>query len=258
MVSKQLLSNELDILKNYRLTLDHPEEQTYSFTCNGLLDQDVIDDFFNRLKSMYQVSEPFVVASQFMKRYGYMITVPFLYSLSMFHKKLDISLQTSVFQSYETDGVWLPKLQIGTLEVHAVEDQREGWRTAAFESLFRDHLAPVIDQISSQAKVSKHILWENAAVYIFWIYESMMEQEPNNELLKEDFQALLDAEGSMFGNLSKNPISKFYTEKRYISHMDKEIRVRKTCCMFNRLPNSEGACTTCPLTCNVMMKEEMM
>ncbi|MBM7661484.1 siderophore-iron reductase FhuF [Bacillus mesophilus] len=256
MVSKQLQSNELELLRNYRLTVkDVPEG--FSFPCSKLLDEKFVGEFLIELQEMYQIDEPYVAASQFMKRYGYNIMVPFLYSMSMFDKRLDFSLTSSVFQSYEDNGTWLPKLQLGNLDVTTVEDHRDSWRTASFKSIFRDHLSPVIEVLSVNAKVSRHNLWENAAVYIFWIYESMMEKEPNHPNLKEDFQALLEAEGTVFGSYSKNPIRKFYTEKKYISHKDSMLRVRKTCCFYNRLPDSEDGCSTCPQTCNVKIKEEM-
>jgi ferric iron reductase protein FhuF len=256
MKNKQLLSNEIDILvERYRLTL-FKNEHPLSFPCSELLNQVFVNDLLNRLNRMYQSTENFVIASQFIKRYSFMVAVPFLYGLSMFDKEIDIDLQRTSLQSYDEGGAWLPKLNLTTFEVTTPDGKgRKEWRLDAFERLFKEHLSPIIKMLAQQGKVSRQILWENTAVYIFWIYESMMEQEPSNPLILEDFTALLEAEGALFGDYTYNPIGKFYMEKRYVAHKEKKMRVRKTCCFYNRLSGVQSSCTTCPLACNVVQKK---
>ncbi|WP_246946135.1 siderophore-iron reductase FhuF [Bacillus pinisoli] len=251
MRSKQLQSNEWEVLTNYRLTTED-SEHAYCFSCTKLLNEAFVSEFIEKLKEMYGVNETFVAASQFIKRYAYMVTVPYLYSMSMFHKRIDIGLEGTIFQSYEENKVWLPKLQIQSQDALLPTHDRASWRAAGFESLFKDHLAPVISMVAKQGKISKHILWENAAVYVFWIYESMMKEQPKNEIISDDFNALLAADCSVFGDYSKNPIHKYYTEKKYYDHVDTEIRLRKTCCLYNRLPGSQGSCSTCPQACQLV------
>jgi ferric iron reductase protein FhuF len=255
MKNKQLVSNEIDILvQKYRLTLSK-NEHPLSFNSSELLNPFFVNNLLKHLKGMYQVTERFVSASQFIKRYSYLVAVPYLYGVSMFDKGIDIDIQRTSLQSFEDGGAWLPKLNLSTLDVTTPDGiSRKEWRRAAFEGLFKDHLSPIINMLALQGKVSRQILWENTAIYIFWIYESMMEQDPSNQQILEDFTALLEAEGALFGDYTHNPLSKFYTEKRYVAHKEKFMRVRKTCCFYDRLTGVQSSCTTCPKRCNVGQK----
>jgi ferric iron reductase protein FhuF len=255
MKKNQLQSNQIDFLvQHYRITMEknnHP----LSFQCSKLLDQEFVANLINGLKDIYQVTGSFVIASQFMKRYGFMVTVPYLYSLSVWNKELDIDPKKVTFQSFEQDGNWIPKLYLKSFMTTSPEDySRVQWRQNAIEKLFKYHLGPVIKIFARQGKVTRQMLWENTAIYIFWLYESLMEQFPENRQIKEDFTYLLEEDGSLFGNYTYNPISKFYTKKRYIPQKDANIRVRKTCCLYNRLPGVEDSCTTCPQTCKIVQK----
>ncbi|MFD1737716.1 siderophore-iron reductase FhuF [Bacillus salitolerans] len=253
MVRKQQLQcDELQVLvENYRVTT-----QTFSnglsFQCNELLNFDRLDAIFQLLAGKYGVSEKYVLASQFMKRYGYMVTVPFFYALSVWNKALPIKIEETGVQTDDLEGVWLPKLYLQSISISTPGSNRNEWREQAVKDLFEKHLNKVIKMLAKPAKVSRQVLWENTAVYIFWIYEKMMEDYPENRDIVDDFQFLLHADGSLFGEGNTyNPIGKFYTEKRYIPQKNQSLRVRKTCCFYNRLPKVTDSCTTCPETCNV-------
>jgi ferric iron reductase protein FhuF len=255
MTNLQLLSKEIDYLvQHYRITTEQ-QENPLSFPCAELLNKEFVADLINRLKGKYQVNDPFVITSQFMKRYAFMVTVPYFYTLSIWEKRLEISPEKVSFQSFEENGVWVPKLCLSSLETTTPEDvSRDLWRREAYEELFKDHLSPVIKVFADQGKVSHHILWENTATYIFWIYERMMEQFPENCQIQEDFHYLLEADANLFGDYTYNPISKFHIEKRYVPQQDATIRVRQTCCFYNRLPGVADSCTSCPLTCKIVQK----
>jgi siderophore-iron reductase FhuF len=253
MIENQLLPKELDFLvENYRLTTeknDHP----LSFPCENLLNDEFVIELIHRLKETYQVTEPYIIASQFMKRYGYMVCVPFLYALSTWNKALVISPEKLSFQSYEQNGNWLPKLCLSSLSTESPDEtNRNEWRKVSFEKLFKDHLNPVIEKLAKHGKVSRHILWENVAVYIFWIYERIIEQFPERSQIEEDFTYLLTAEGYVFGNFSYNPIGRFYTKN--VHERESSIRIRNTCCFYNRLPGVVDSCTTCPQNCKIEQK----
>ncbi|MFZ3590048.1 siderophore-iron reductase FhuF [Bacillus sp. DJP31] len=255
MTKQTLQTDELEFLvQHYRLSVENVEDPL-SFPCKNLRNADFVDDLLVRLNQIYKISEPYVIASQFMKRYSYMLTVPYLYAMSVWDKQIDFAPDKVSFQSFEQDGVWLPKLHLSSIEVTTpYGGSRTEWRECSLKKLFKEHLSPIIEILARQGRVSRQILWENTATYIFWIYESMVVKYPNNRVILDDFNAILNADGVLFGNYSFNPIRKFYTEKRVVPVMDTELRVRKTCCFYNRLPGVQVSCTTCPKTCTIGQK----
>ena len=110
-----------------------------------------------------------------------------------------------------------------------------------------------MDAISKSAKISKMILWENVAVYIFWLYEKILSQAEDHEVkerAQEDFSFLIEtAIGKLFGRYHSNPIAGFHTEPVYQEESDTYIRIRKTCCFSYLLKDKGSYCKTCPRTC---------
>lgn len=251
MAKNQLQLNELErLVQSFRITLNHSND-SLTFPSRNLLNNEFVSELIEKLQDVYKVTEPYVIASQFMKRYSFMIVVPYLFSLSMWNKQLEIDLDKVTFQSMMENEHWLPRLQIQTLDVTMPsESSREEWRRAALEKLFKDHLDGIIKVLAPVGKISRQVLWENTAVYIFWIYE-IMAKENKSEQIKNDFEYLLKADGSLFGDYSYNPIAKFYTEKS----SEEEVRTRKTCCFYNRLPGVTDSCSTCPVTCRLPDEE---
>ena len=73
------------------------------------------------------------------------------------------------------------------------------------------------------------------------------DDEEVRERAKEDFHYLvLEAPGSLFGNYHENPIKRYFVQKRYIEHLQEEVRVRTTCCFSYLLEGSPKRCKTCP------------
>ncbi|KAA0545303.1 siderophore-iron reductase FhuF [Bacillus sp. BGMRC 2118] len=251
MANNQLQPHELErLVHSFRMTIQ-PHEDPLSFPSKSLISHEFVAGLIQQLKEVYNVTETYVIASQFMKRYAYMVVVPFFFSLSMWNKQLNMDIDQVSFQSFKEDGVWLPKLQMQTMEVITPEpDGRGEWLNAAFEKLFKYHLDPVIRVLAPEGKVSRQVLWENTAIYIFWIYEIMVKETTSNQV-NQDFDFLLKADGSMFGEYKYNPIAKFYTEKK----STEEVRVRKTCCFYDRLPGVKDRCSSCPVTCKIPEEE---
>ena len=84
-------------------------------------------------------------------------------------------------------------------------------------------------------KQSKLILWDNIAIYLFWLYETVLPKNRRTQKYriepKEDFDYLIsEAPETLFGNEHTNPIKRYYHKKVYIEDLQEEVRVRTTCC----------------------------
>lgn len=233
-----LKENDLSALQKYRLT----SETDKSFNVGDLLDKNFSIDFIKKLAFSLGSPSERTAASIFIKRYAF-IAVISLFAMTSANKKLNLSLDNIEMEVAERGKDWLPKISLkdSTIEEWNGEDRGE-WRKGIYRNLFANNIYPIIEHFEKTFKVSRLILWENIAVYLFWLYETEL-KESENPNVRSDFNFLVkEANGNLFGKYHLNPIQKYYSEK----HSQDEIRMRKTCCFTYQL--GAKRCKTCPCT----------
>jgi ferric iron reductase protein FhuF len=200
--------------------------------------------------AMMGTSDLKTAGSLFMKRYAFVAALGML-AASFWNRKLNLLPENLVLSDHVNDkGLWLPRIYLkdpGVGEFTSFGEKEEFIR-----SLFAGHVDQVAGMLKRSTKVSGMVLWENVAVYLFWIYENDAFTS-EREQKQDDFAQLLSDENShWFGAYKKNPLKRYYTEKVKVEGQDDEIRVRKTCCYSYLLENGEQfRCKGCPQTCKV-------
>ena len=115
--------------------------------------------------------------------------------MSAWNEKLSISYENVSIETDDNETLWLPSFHFANLKTETFEEDRDKWRKTCIESLFKVHFFPLIDFLARTTKVSKLILWENIAVYIYWFYETVLVEEGIQETVKsrakEDFQFII-------------------------------------------------------------------
>jgi ferric iron reductase protein FhuF len=189
-----------------------------------------------------------VTASMIMKRYAFFAAMA-LFTMSHSDRRINIRMNNITLVSHYEDGLWLPKFYLKDLSFELVSGDRQLWREQYVKGLFANHIYLLIDQLSKITKISKLILWENIAVYLFWLYESVLEDsnEERKGIIQEDFRYLFyEAPGHVFGEYNHNPLTKYDSEKIFNPDTEKYIRYRKTCCFSYQLEGNHKRCNTCP------------
>ncbi|MCR8847681.1 siderophore-iron reductase FhuF [Rossellomorea sp. SC111] len=193
-----------------------------------------------------------VAASLFMKRYAFVAAMG-LMTMTYWNKKLNLKPENLIMVNGDKNGLWMPQFHLKDASVAEFTSQEE--KVSFIQSIFRDHLDHVIQSIKNATKLSNLILWENIAVYVFWIFENddFLLDEGMKRQRNDQFQALLSDENShWFGNYHRNPLARYYSRKVNVEELTETVRVRKTCCFSYRLGNGEQyRCKTCPQTCLV-------
>lgn len=233
-----LKENDLSALHKYRLSSDTGK----SFNVANLLDKRFVTDFMKNLAFSIAAPSERTAASIFIKRYAF-IAVISLFAMSTSNKKMNLSLENIEMEEPERGKDWLPMISLkdSSIEEWNGKDRNE-WRKGICRDLFANNLYPLIEYFEKTFKVSKLILWENIAVYLFWLYEAEL-KDSENPNVQDDFHFLImEAEGNLFGRYNLNPIQKYYSEKNSID----EVRIRKTCCFTYQLGSKR--CKTCPCT----------
>ncbi len=240
-----LLQEEIEQLQQYRFYTRHEIDDKEAIRMIDLIDEKNLKPFMESVKDKLHAPSVTVAASLFSKRYSYLLLVPALYAFSRYNKFLNVSIENVEIMDCYENGIWLPKLILrdDAVQVASSEEERTKARSIFFKQLFSEHLNVMLNALASVGNLSKQTLWENAAVYIFWLYEKAL-YDLDCDHANEDYCFLLSEEdGSIFGTGQKNPLSRFNNEKTLVE--SEAIRVRTTCCL-SYLVSEKQMCKICP------------
>lgn len=233
----------LDKLRKLRLTTEKMDS-SLSIETIKLLDESYLKEYIVSLQHHIGATNIKVAASIFIKRYAF-LSVIYLYTMTMNNKRLNISFENVSLETNDSSELWLPFFYIHRLELQPLEENRQQWRANSIEFLFKEHISPILNTLSNVTKVSKLVLWENIAVYIFWLYERVILEEVISHNIvtcaQEDYQFIISSTASeLFGDYSENPLARYYK-----GELGTTSRKRTTCC-YSHLTKSQKYCTTCP------------
>jgi ferric iron reductase protein FhuF len=189
-----------------------------------------------------------VTASQFSKRYAFLAVLPTLYAMSVYNKGLAIQMENCHIESATINQNWLPKLRLSNWTVTEAGQARQRFREELIYTLFARNVAQVLRKLSQCTGISSAILWENIAIYVYWLYETMLKDVDKaiKEQVREDFHYLTGQAPSYLFAETFQPIAKFFAEKRKTSFSEQPIRLRQTCCLYYILDPEGACCTACP------------
>lgn len=240
----KLTSREAAELSRFRYSAQLEDEEA-AIKIGDLVSSDKMASFLEGVRKEIKAPDVKVAASVFTKRFAF-VAVIYLYALSAWNKKLCFTLDSLLLQSNKRDGNWLPDYFIEDLSAEEfVGGNREQWREEALRQFFAGTLYPVLEALASEGKISKYILWENVAVYIYWLYANILEGN-----YQDDFQYIVkDSPGSMFGPYNRNPLDRYNGEPTFLEELHEFVRIRKTCCFTYQLGEKRTYCKTCPLYC---------
>ncbi len=248
-----LTEEELTELKRLRLTEKRVSSELSVPLHEIMNDREGCLAYLQRVKEEVGAPNDKVAVSILMKRYAFLPAI-YLYAMTVWNKRLNITFENvSIESSYQGD-LWLPSFCFNDLSFFEASEPRHEWRREAVAEVFAKHIFPLMNAFVRISKISKYILWENIAVYIFWLYESFLNEckdDAVRERAVDDFQFIVKhASGELFGDYHQNPLTKYYTKSVYNKEQNREVRVRTTCCFTNQLKKNMKSCNICPVTCN--------
>lgn len=240
---KSLTEKEVQVLQKYRLKPGFKHVVRVA----DLMDEMYLRKFMTNLSEMIGAPSEKVAASIFIKRYAF-VAVIVLYAMSVWNKKINVNLDLIDMEVPEQGKNWLPSIHLKDLtaeEFDLSSRDRAEWRQEVIKDLFANNIYPIIAKLEKTFGISKLILWENIAVYLFWLYET--ELKTNNKQAVDDFNYIIfESDGSLFGQYKGNPLQKYYGKKTFVEQWGEEVRMRKTCCFTYQLEGSTKRCKTCP------------
>jgi ferric iron reductase protein FhuF len=249
-----LTLSELNLLAKYRFT-DKLFEGIPFISFQDLLDHAKILTHLDQIGKQIGSPTHKVTASLMAKRMAFYAVIH-LYAMSALNKKFEVDLKEVKLIERNGDSLWLPDFYLGDFIISDPGENRDKWRQEVVKDVFSCFFHTLLEMLRLTTRFSKLVMWENIAVYVFWLYESILKNEENPERklrMEDDYQFVMHhAQGSLFGPYQHNPLSRFDSEKVFREEYEEKIRVRKTCCLSNLLDAKEGKrCSTCPNGCNM-------
>lgn len=232
---------EIKVLETYRLSTAPTNSPLSIRLVDRLSEDSVLIDYVAKVSDRIGAANDAVAASMLIKRYSFLVAMS-LYAMSVWNKRLVLSPERIWMETDDHDDRWLPTFRFEEPKTEICTGCRDQWREETVRQLFAVQLFPLIEKLRKITKISAHILWENIAIYIYWLYETLMNDETLahvHEQLCDDFHYLVnDADGALFGTPRQNPLKRFWKG-------DANSRQRSTCCLYYQTDGGSH-CQTCP------------
>ncbi len=259
------------LTEQLRLTTVPSADPQHSVPVSQLLDEQGARQYIQQLTDIYESDDLPFITSMLAKRYSYMIVAPALYAMTVYGKGLHFAPEQCTLESHFKGDIWLPHVRLDKPEAMELHLEPEGEQATSehrcecandaanqvsqhqrqqyLTTIFAGHLQPVWHNLARAAGVSRAILWENAAIYVYYVYETLLADpihDAYREQIEADFAYLTEqASASVFGE-KWNPLARFNTPKRLSPGSDKPKRIRKTCCLYYLSGEDAGYCSVCP------------
>lgn len=244
-----LTIQELEYLREHlRVTTQRGGNSIISIPVHDLIQLDSCREYLTHLTTLFDSPSLMVTASQLSKRYTFLAVLPALYAMSVYNKGLDLTVKNCFIESCFRNENWLPQLCLSNWQVSEPGVDRHSWREQVVHTIFAENIAKAWRTLSKCTGISPAILWENTAVYVYWLYETKLAniEGPLRKQVEDDFRYLIQGAPASFFGETFQPLARFYTNKRRTSFSEEPLRMRKTCCLYYQL-NAEGECCTgCP------------
>ncbi|MGF1840611.1 IucA/IucC family C-terminal-domain containing protein [Vibrio atlanticus] len=233
-------------LKKYQLESIHP----LHISSRLLLDKTECLSILNKIMPELGAPDLKITASLVIKRIAFLVLAPTLYSMSVYNKGLNLTIDNSVFEYPLNERIWQNGMPIFDTQVSLALDERALWREGVLRQVFSEHLTPLVNIFNEVTGISKRVLWENIAVRIFSVYERRILPNVASELkvlADGDLQFIVNPETHAIFSVDENPLTRFYGKKIQLAKSADLVRIRRTCCYYYKATSPQIYCSNCPL-----------
>ena len=199
---------EAEVLsRSFGMFIGSPPDSSERIPCLDLLNEERCAAYLDRLAETLPSPSRLIAASQLAKRYAFIAAVPALYAMTAYGKGVELAIESCSLDAYPS-RIGKIRLLASDAPVTVPEaGERERWRGELVERLFAGHIAGIWRTLSKAANIPLPILWENAAVRVYSLYEKKITGEA---AASADYDYLVrGAPGSAFGERI-NPLGRFY------------------------------------------------
>nr|WP_281419173.1 IucA/IucC family C-terminal-domain containing protein [Marinobacterium ramblicola] len=213
------------------------------------MNEECCERLLSELAPLIRAPSSAIAASLLAKRLAFLATGACLYAMSACDKGLRLTPDNCLIE-YGHDGrLWTSSMPLHDLDpIGYADGERPLWRENLVRTLFAELLAPVWHTLHRVGGISPRVLWENTAVRVYSLYDRRLAEIETpciRQRCDDDFDWLLHrAEPALFG-LDHNPLQRFRRDPTQLN--GREVRLRRTCCLYYKTTDPVEYCGTCPL-----------
>jgi len=217
----------------YKDGLALPGEHEPSLAARDLLDGGLAEEVVRRYARAYPGADRRAIVSMWTQWHFGILIVPATAAILLLERDLPLSLEQ----------VKIALNEEGRTAAIIIPDDGVRWTGARdrFSSLFEGHIDPLIEHFSETFRVSRRLLWTNAAAAFEWALQQAEPLNPCPAAVSEG-RAWLERRSNAEGR--PNPMHGLVLQ----CETDGEsLRRRKVCCLRYMLPGFEDCGSLCPL-----------
>lgn len=217
----------------YKDGLALPGEHESSIAACDLLDGGCIEEILHRYAGTYPGADRRAIVSMWTQWHFGILIVPATAAILLLERELPLSLE----------HVKVALSEEGRTAAIVVPDEGKRWTGAQgrFSSVFEGHIEPLVEHFSETFRVSRRLLWTNAAAAFEWALQQAEPLHPCREAVSEG-RAWLERRTMAGGR--PNPM---YGAVLPCGQDGEAQRRRKVCCLRYLLPGFEDCGSLCPL-----------
>lgn len=195
-----------------------------------------VDAMLAAMCGLYDGDDRRALLSQWSKFYFNLVIPPALVAARVLGRPLAMALadSTVLLRGGLPQSWWLP---------HGAFGEASESPALLYRSLCVDHLAPVIAVLAEAARLSPRVFWSNTANTL----EYALVTEFGGARARDEAAYLFESR-TFFDRDEPNPLRHAI---RYVEPknplLDSPFRVRRVCCLRDRLPGEKLLCSACPL-----------
>ncbi|MEQ5837048.1 siderophore-iron reductase FhuF [Marinobacter sp. NFXS9] len=222
---------------HYREVLVLTDDPRPAIAARSLLTPDGLEQVLARYAPNRPEADRRALTSQWSRAYFLRLIVPTVAASLILNRELPVELaRLSVVLDDEGEPAAFKVPHEGSLWSRPPVDPFE-----RFDTLLAGNFAPLIDAMSCHVRVSRKVLWSNAANYFEWLISAMARFRVPEPMLR-DGRDLIDSPHRPDG--SRNPM---FQPVRYVERETgpSPLRQRRQCCIRYLLPELD-LCENCP------------
>jgi len=217
----------------YKDGLALPGEHDSSIAARDLLDGGFAEEILNHYANTYPGADRRAIVSMWTQWHFGILIVPATAAILLLDRELPLSLE----------HVKIALNEEGRTAAIIIPDDGKPWTGAQgrFSSLFEGHIEPLVECFSDTFRVSRRLLWTNAATVFEWALQQAEPLTPCRAAAGEG-RAWLERRADAKGR--PNPM---YGAVLPCERGGESLRRRKVCCLRYLLPGFEDCGSLCPL-----------
>ena len=219
----------------YKDLLALPGEHASSISGRDLVDFRITESLLSRFAETHPGGDRRAIVSMWTQWHFGALIIPSTAAILLLDRNLPVAL----------DRVRIALHEDGRTSAIILPDDGESLRTGAadrFSELFGGHIGPLIDHFSGQFRVSRRVLWTNAATTFEWTVQQASALGAIFPSALSDGRALLESRTDTTGR--PNPM---FDAVQWRERDGQPVRTRRTCCLRYLLPGIEDCGGLCPL-----------